>query len=187
MEKGIFANSMMALSNFELVAPSIKYRDSFLDQLRGLDQTVRHPLMYNDWPMEEVEKNLEGYVAQLLSCETNPIAPRVPDTILWAVNGSTFLGRISLRHYLNEHLRMLGGHIGYVVCPAHQRQGVASEMLARVLKTDRAKTIGQLLVTCRENNSASIRTIEKNGGKLSGYYQKPDTNYRNLHYWITVT
>jgi len=50
--------------------------------------------------------------------------------MLWWVDGSELLGRLSIRHELTDALRELGGHIGYVVRPSACRQGHANAMLA---------------------------------------------------------
>ena len=47
--------------------------------------------------------------------------------------GDDYLGRIALRHRLNERLLELGGHIGYDVRPSARRRGHATAMLAAVL------------------------------------------------------
>ncbi len=51
-------------------------------------------------------------------CEDSPRpAAWVPVTALWIVEGESYLGRVSLRHRLTEHLLTWGGHIGYGVRP----------------------------------------------------------------------
>lgn len=75
-------------------------------------------------------------------------------------------GVINLRHRLTPALKQEGGHIGYSVARSFRRQGVASAMLSAVLDHCRVLGIGQTLLTCRSDNIASIRTIEKHGGKL---------------------
>ena len=42
------------------------------------------------------------------------------------------VGMIQVRHYLNDFLRTLGGHIGYSVRPSERRKGYASWMLKNV-------------------------------------------------------
>lgn len=47
---------------------------------------------------------LPEYIAGLADRITNLKPGRVPETILWGVVGGEYVGRISLRHELNEHL-----------------------------------------------------------------------------------
>jgi predicted acetyltransferase len=39
------------------------------------------------------------------------------------VVGDTIVGRISVRHELNEFLATVGGHVGYVVVPSERKKG----------------------------------------------------------------
>lgn len=105
----------------------------------------------------------------------------VPDTKLWMVDGEEFLGYLSLRHELNDHLRREGGHIGYSVRPSARRRGLATQALRQAL--DRARDLGldRVLVTCNDDNVPSARTIERNGGVLE------DISSGKRRYWIELT
>ena len=76
------------------------------------------------------------------------------------------VGRIGIRHKLNDFLFHEGGHIGYFVRPSRRAKGFATEMLKQILETDLAKKISILLLTCDEGNFASEKTILNNGGQL---------------------
>ena len=78
----------------------------------------------------------------------------------------TYLGRINLRHHLNEGLSEIGGHIGYDVRPTARRRGHATAMLAAALPRAAELGIDQALVTCDAENTASRKVIEANGGVL---------------------
>jgi len=71
-----------------------------------------------------------------------------------------------LRHTLNEWLLEIGGHVGYSVRPSQRRRGHASFALAGTLDTARELGLDRVLITCREENVASARTIEHAGGVL---------------------
>jgi predicted acetyltransferase len=97
---------------------------------------------------------------------TDPLARFVPSTTYWWTDGDTYLGRINLRHRLNDALSEIGGHIGYDVRPTARRRGHASAMLAAVLPHAAALGIDKALVTCHAENTASRKVIEANGGVL---------------------
>ena len=92
--------------------------------------------------------------------------------------GPEFLGRIALRHRLNEYLRTLGGHIGYDVRPSARRRGHATAMLAAAVPRAHAMGIDPVLVTCDVDNVASRRVIEANGGVLENELQG------KLRFWV---
>jgi predicted acetyltransferase len=109
---------------------------------------------------------------------------QVPSTFLFAFDGPTIVGRVTIRHELNEHLLRVGGHIGYVVVPEFRRRGYATEILRQSVAIAR-QTLGltRVLVTCDDDNVGSIRTIEKNGGVLESILSTGvDTPKRR--YWI---
>lgn len=90
----------------------------------------------------------------------------VAATFLIADVDGVMVGRTSIRHELNNFLREIGGHIGYVVLPAYRRQGYATEILRQSLRITRAIGISEAIVTCDDDNPASFKTIEANGGRL---------------------
>jgi predicted acetyltransferase len=112
----------------------------------------------------------------------------VPSTFLFAFAASRIVGRVSIRHELNEFLLRVGGHIGYVVVPEFRRQGHATAMLRRSLQIAH-ETLGldRVLVTCDDDNVGSIRTIEKNGGVLENIVSGPDVAKAKRRYWIETS
>ena len=94
-------------------------------------------------------------------------AGHVPSTFLFAFVDARIVGRVAIRHTLTPHLERVGGHIGYVVVPEFRRRGFATEMLRQSLLIARDKLgLSRVLVTCDDDNLASIKTIEKVGGIL---------------------
>jgi RimJ/RimL family protein N-acetyltransferase len=105
-------------------------------------------------------------------------AQLVPETVLWWAAGSEYLGRVSIRHRLNESLMREGGSIGYDVRPGARRRGHATAMLAAALPRAAALGIDRARIDCDATNLASRRVIEKNGG----LFEKEERG--TLYFWV---
>ena len=171
------------LARLTLVRPSrawvASYLD-FIDEMRALEETI--------WPTRVLAPGdtVDTFVAGLLAKETTPVPPAVAESVYWAVIDDDVVGFIALRHHLNERLARFGGHVGYEVRPSARRQGVATAMLGLLLRTERARSIGRILVTCAPSNAASRTTIERNGGALDGIVFVDEVQRETCHYWIDV-
>lgn len=183
----------------ELVAPHERYQASFLDAadevLRSSDDDHYAGLSVfpsvGDYPGEEYEPaalrtgSTFAEFARRLRATSDHAAwfPEgiVPSTILWWVDGETYLGRLAIRHWLNAWLRDFGGHIGYVVRPSARGLGHATRMLGASLPVTAALGIDPALVTCDETNAASRRVIEANGGVFESQ------RGIKLRYWVPTS
>ena len=101
------------------------------------------------------------------SDDSRALAPdRVHATYWWIVEDGNYLGAITLRHALTGKLLEGGGHIGYGVRPSARGRGLAAWALGEVLDRARKRGMDRVLVTCDDDNTASAKTIERNGGVL---------------------
>jgi predicted acetyltransferase len=112
---------------------------------------------------------------------------RVPGTMLYAFVNEKIVGRVSIRHELNDFLFKRGGHIGYSVSPFERKKGYATEMLKLTLVYCRTNLgLKKVLITCDDDNIPSWKIIEKCGGKLENKTadEKDGTLFRR--YWIDL-
>lgn len=124
---------------------------------------------------------------QKLAAGKLPVGRLVPATFMLALVDGRVVGRVSIRHVLNEELRDFGGNIGYCVVPAARRRGYATEMLRQALAYCRdALHLDRALVTCDETNLASRRVIEKNGGQLEDVRDAAEGGPRRMRWWIDL-
>jgi predicted acetyltransferase len=106
----------------------------------------------------------------------------VPSTFLIAEVAGEIVGRVSIRHTLNEFLFNFGGHIGYMVRPEFRRRGYASEMLRQALLVAKELGIEKVLITCNDDNLGSIKVVEGHGGELENKIDEDGGLLRR--YWI---
>lgn len=110
----------------------------------------------------------------------------VPSTMMYAFIGDEIVGRLSLRHHLNEYLEKRGGHVGYSVGPNHRRKGYAKEMFEQALRYCQTLGLNQILVTCSDSNEASWRVIETFGGSLENRVFDNEEDELLRRYWVDV-
>jgi predicted acetyltransferase len=103
-------------------------------------------------------------------------------TYFLVCNNKRIFGAINIRHCLNEYLFQFGGHIGYGIRPSERGKGYASLMLGMALPIAKKLGIDEVLVTCDKNNTASAKTIIKNGGILENEVMEEEEIVQR--YWI---
>lgn len=104
------------------------------------------------------------------------------DYLLAEVDGQ-IVGRVSIRHVLNERLHHQGGHVGYVVRPAFRRRGYATAMLQQGLARLAGLGVDPALVTCNDDNHASAVIIERAGGIVENVVLA-DGDVALRRYWV---
>lgn len=162
-----------------LTRPHIQYKKSFISATREFETEGERP----PWNYEMLEANFDEYVETLLANETSPFPGYVPQTTFWLIVDNSYAGTIDIRHYLTSNLRKFGGHIGYRIRPSMRRQNYGTLQLKLALPHAWALGIERALITCDDDNIASQKIIEANGGILQ---DKVDNGRASLtrRYWI---
>ena len=154
-----------AVREFEQENPSWQFAFEYDPSLEFSDYVAK----VNDWP-----KGL------------SIPAGWVPNSYLVGVVEGKIVGRLSLRHQLNDFLRSYGGHIGYGVVPSERNRGYASEMLRQALPLCIELGIEQVLLTCDIENIASRKVIEKNGGVYDSSTDLVERDVQSYYFWINT-
>jgi predicted acetyltransferase len=172
----------------ELVRPQLRLRAlTVRDELQARQGHRELALEEFDFLLDlRPDDNWPGYLARLDRQRRGLDLPAgfVPATYLIAAADGEVVGRVSIRHELNEFLADVGGHIGYGVRPAFRRRGYATQMLRQALEIARSIGIDRALVTCDGDNVASAATIERCGGVIDETAARPNIPAQSRRYWI---
>ncbi len=166
-----------------LVKPTVSLEKEYLDFYQEWKASGEDMI---PWVIEKDPTDFQGMVQFLLNNEKGINLPEgwVRDSTYWLVNESNrVLGAVNIRHALTERLFNCGGHIGYGVRPSERRKGYATKILAMSLEKTRELGIEKVLVVCDAVNTASERTIVKNGGKEDASFTEENGNVVK-RFWI---
>lgn len=112
----------------------------------------------------------------------------VPQTVFWVIDsGGVAVGIVRIRHYLNDKLRLHGGHIGYFIRSDRRGRGYGREALSLALKELKKLGETRALITIAPDNIPSIKVAEDNGGRFAGVSVDTETGKQINKYWIELT
>ncbi len=174
----------------ELVLPSVQYKRSFIEAVKefqkNTDMRAVRRSRYHELSTTELEKNFNTFVERELSHAEGKNLPAgyVPQTDYWLIDRNEFIGHVNIRHELTDHLKEIGGHIGYDIRPSKRRQGYGNKILELTISKAKNLGIDQALLTCDVTNIPSRKIIEKNGGILENEVTNPETGVNKLRFWI---
>jgi len=172
-----------------LTTPDVRFKDSFLAAMAefaaegrtGDGSGIGSDL--EGWAGRwDSEDGFAAYVEEKVAERDGVVDPDwVHCTNLWWVVEDQYVGRMSIRHELNDWLSEVGGHIGYDVRRSRRRQGHATAMLAAALPVARGLGVDRALLTCDDDNVASRIVIERNGGVLE------DIRRGKMRFWVPTS
>lgn len=140
-------------------------------------------------PVASGELTVHGFLQQCLDMldPANLPPDHVLQTIFWLLDeDGVAVGMVRLRHYLNDKLRLRGGHIGYFVRRDQRGKGYGKEALRLALIELRKLGEPRALVTVDPKNAPSIGVVERNGGRLENIVTDPETGKVYKRYWIEL-
>lgn len=166
----LFTRNKEITVNFDklsLIQPNISYYESFKE---SYTQYRTHKV--EDFGYHKVD-TMYDFQRFLLMADELRRGVNLPDnavrtSMFWLTDDSHYLGSGSVRHSMNDSLRVFGGNIGYSIRPEVWGQGLGTIQLHLLLIEARKIGLTSARLTCYENNIASQRVMEKNGAVRVG-------------------
>lgn len=169
--------------SIRLVKPQMELKSEYLSFYREWKESGEDMV---PWVISKDPSDFQVMLKFLAESEQGIGLPEgwVPDSTFWLVDGENkVLGAVNIRHRLTDRLRNAGGHIGYGIRPSERQKGYVTKLLQLSLVEARKLGIEEVLVVCDADNTASEKTIIKNGGKPDKDYYEEDGNIIK-RYWI---
>lgn len=168
-----------------LVLPCEKYKAQYYELV---DSAIKNKDVSE---MGNAYRNGENYQDMLKRLENRrngiKIANRdVPATVYFIIDNNKLVGTIDLRHELNDNYFSRLGHVAYYIKPEERKKGYATKALSLALEKYKKQKIEKVLITCLEDNVASRKVIEKNGGKLEKSFYDDITKKYIQRFWINT-
>jgi predicted acetyltransferase len=170
----------------ELVKPSIAHRNAYLAMA---DEFVAERGSY---PYNNIELARADFAAFVHELEEEAEGINLPEdvapqqTYLLLKDGQTVAGEIRFRPSIEPPFERHNGHAGYNVRPSVRGRGYATRQLALLLDEARRVGLPGLLLPVEGHNPASVRVIEKNGGRFLRDAAPLEDGTPVRCYWITL-
>jgi len=151
-----------------LILPTNKYRDQYIEGIKELLKESscpthrKHEIDHFDVYLQETKNARRGKTVGTSRTE------------YWLMSRENYVGKIQIRHIPSGRYLNLKSHIYYEIRPSFRNKALGNRILG--LGLIKARTIGikTLIIICKENNLASKKIIENNGGVLVGKEKTPE-------------
>lgn len=168
-----------------LVKPDLSYADEIIKYKE--ESLAESPVINGSAGLDRFS-SIEVWLEELKkrSCEDTVPKGLVPSSTYLGVRekDNYIVGMIDIRHYLNEYLTQVGGHIGYGVRKTERNKGYAKQMLKLALEKCKELKIKKVLITCDEDNMASEKVILSANAKLEDIRNVDGENKKR--FWIDL-
>ena len=168
-----------------LVKPDLSYADEII---KYKEESLKESPLINGSAGLNRFSSIEDWLEELnkRSCEDTVPKGLVPSSTYLGIRekDNYIVGMIDIRHYLNEYLTQVGGHIGYGVRKTERNKGYAKQMLKLALEKCKKLKIKKVLITCDEDNIASEKVILSANAKLEDIRNVDGENKKR--FWIDL-
>jgi len=165
----------------ELIPPDLSRTNEYLSLCNEFARNDDSKHKYID-----TEEKAKARIISDLKIAGEEIPPgKVRTLVRWAQDENhKIVGTCRMRLSLNSSLEKTGGHIGYDVRPESRNKGYGSEILRLAVQEIRNNGIGNILITCDDDNIGSYKIIEKNNGILENKIWDNEIGKEVRRYWI---
>ncbi len=172
--------------SLKLIKGSYQYKEPIITMLKEWKEyNDTHDVNCSPWAIfKNSYDDFDFYLSNLETSE--PKDGWVPDSTFFCFDEQRgiMVGAVNIRHCLNDHLLLCGGHIGDGIRPSERRKGYATQMIGLALEECRKIGIKKVLMVCDKDNIGSAKSIIRNGGILEN--EVLENGKIKQRYWIDL-
>ncbi len=164
---------MTSMERVELMKPSIEHASQYLAMV---DESIEVGEGYEYNNSDLARQDFVAFVQELEDESQGiglPIGIPAQQTYLLVKEKGIVLGEIRFRPNIEPPYERYSGHIAYNIRPSQRGKGYATRQLELVLQEARKLCLPFVTLTVENENPASVRVIQKNGGKLLREVENP--------------
>ncbi len=145
----------------KIIEPNLQCQQAYQHYIERLGDEERYPFV-----LDYDSTDFAQYIALMQDLKDGKVTGKVASSTFWLMHGKQILGVSNLRHYLDDSIREVGGHIGLGISPELRGQGLSKRLLQLTL--DKAEQLGISCVHlhCYQHNLASNNMIRACQGQL---------------------
>ena len=149
------------MTNLKLVHPQSVFKSSYLSYIEELGEEERYP-----FPLDFEHRDFEAMLQRNEDFEQGINLPEgfVPSSTRWLIQDTLIIGVSNLRHFLNDDIAFVGGHIGLGIRPSCRKKGFSKKLLELTLQEAFVRNMREVHIHCYSNNVASKAMIISCGG-----------------------
>ena len=172
--------------SLKLIKGSYQYKEPIITMLKEWKEyNDTHDVNGSPWAIfKNGYDDFDFYLSNLETSE--PKDGWGPDSTFFCFDEQRdiMVGAVNIRHCLNDHLLLCGGHIGDGIRPSERRKGYATQMIGLALEECRKIGIKKVLMVCDKDNIGSAKSIIRNGGILEN--EVIENGKIKQRYWIDL-
>jgi predicted acetyltransferase len=155
----------------QLILPEMQYKQSYIEYIAELGDEDRYP-----FPLDFDYGNFPDLLRKLSDFSRGVDLPSgyVPSTTYWLVDSGQLIGVSNLRHYLNDRIKHIGGHIGLGIRPSFRGKNLGTLLLSKTIEKATGMGVVDIHIHCHKDNQASARMILANGATLDSEVAEDD-------------
>lgn len=156
---------MVSSDKLQLVKPTLSLKNEALNYRQEHFDYEEYVINGSELfdKIQSYEEWLEKVTANSKSETVDPNWVLTDTFFVIRLSDSKIVGIVDLRYQLNDFLKDFG-NCGYSVRPTERRKGYATEILKQICTLAKSQGLESLQLSVEKSNTASIKTIEKNGG-----------------------